>query len=126
MTGHTPSQQTSADVREALVLFLDAMDTHGNWDDGCFYYAGRSASELQRPIELARTALSQSPATDAAGGNDEHPDCASQREHELYFALTLLASAVMARRSEWANWIQGGNRVAPIVRKALRLEVPHG
>jgi hypothetical protein len=62
MTGHTPSQQINAEVREALVLFLNAMDTYGNWDDGCFYYAERSASELQRPIELARAALSKGAA----------------------------------------------------------------
>lgn len=46
----------------------------------------------------------------------------TSRERELYDALTILASAVMARRKEWENWVQGSVEVAPIVRRALRLE----
>jgi hypothetical protein len=56
------------------------------------------------------------PSTD-----EDHPDCSTKREHELYFALMGLAGAVMSRRKEWENWEQGGIKVAPVVRKALRL-----
>lgn len=48
-----------ADLLEAMTLFLSRMDRFGNWDDGCFYYEGRAASELQEPITLARTAIAK-------------------------------------------------------------------
>jgi len=111
----------SGDVRAAVIE--EAANLAEAWEKPSFALVRggeMTAQELRTVIAVASAigrsirALSQSPATGAAGGNDEHPDCASQREHELYFALTLLASAVMARRSEWANWIQGGNWVAPI------------
>jgi ParB-like chromosome segregation protein Spo0J len=39
---------------DILRLFLERMEKYGNWDEGCFYYNERSASELQEPILLAR------------------------------------------------------------------------
>lgn len=36
--------------------FLDAMMKYGNWDDGCFYYNGTSATELEMPIKQAQQA----------------------------------------------------------------------
>jgi hypothetical protein len=39
---------------EALVeLFRARIEQNGNWDDGCFYHNGRSASELQEPLNAA-------------------------------------------------------------------------
>ena len=45
------------DLVAALEAFQNRMDTFGSWEDGCFYYNGRSASELQQPIEQARAVL---------------------------------------------------------------------
>lgn len=53
-------------------------------------------------------------------GDEEHPDCATARECELYDALMGLTSAVTVRQG-WSNWVQGGVQIAPIVHKALRL-----
>jgi hypothetical protein len=55
------TQPTAAEVIEAaeraLKSWRDAMNTHGEWDDGCFYYAKTSASELQSRIEGNAAAL---------------------------------------------------------------------
>jgi hypothetical protein len=52
--------------------------------------------------------------------DEDHPDCITDREHELYDALMGLSSAVTARQG-WSKWVQGGVQIAPIVHKALRL-----
>jgi len=44
-------------LRNALQMFVAHMVEYGIWDDGCFYYNGRSASELQEPITAAKAAL---------------------------------------------------------------------
>jgi hypothetical protein len=51
MAEHTPAPWTDGPCRVA------AAQLHGDWADGCFYRAAKSASQLQRPIELARVAL---------------------------------------------------------------------
>jgi len=33
--------------------------THGEWNEGCFYYANRSASELEEPLELLAAAIAK-------------------------------------------------------------------
>lgn len=48
-----PDQHLSA----ALGLLVSTIEKHGNWDDGCFYYNGTSASELQEPLRLAKLML---------------------------------------------------------------------
>lgn len=53
--------------------------------------------------------------------DEEYPDCTTDRERELYDALMGLSSAITARQG-WSKWIQGGVQIAPIVRKALRLD----
>ncbi len=46
--------------RKPRKIFVCSMtDLFGEWDDGCFYYAKRSASEFQPRIELNDAALSQ-------------------------------------------------------------------
>ena len=45
------------ELLEALKAFQDCMRTYGEWDEGCFYYAGRIASELQDVIVKAETAI---------------------------------------------------------------------
>lgn len=54
--------------------------------------------------------------------DEDHPDCITNRERELYDALMGLSSAVAARRNEWSNWVQGGVKIAPTVQRALRLD----
>jgi len=44
-------------VVDALASLHAALEKHANWDDGCFYYNGKSASELQEPLAKARAAL---------------------------------------------------------------------
>jgi hypothetical protein len=44
---------------EALKLIVDALEQYGSWDEGCFYYNGKSASELQEPIAKARAAIAR-------------------------------------------------------------------
>jgi hypothetical protein len=48
--GPTAAEVIAAAER-ALEAWRDAMNTHGEWDDGCFYYAKKSASELEPRIE---------------------------------------------------------------------------
>jgi hypothetical protein len=51
MAEHTPTPWTDGSYRAA------AAQEGGDWDDGCFYRAGKSALELQRPIQRARATL---------------------------------------------------------------------
>ena len=44
-------------AERALESWREVMNSHGEWDDGCFYYARTSASELQSRIECNDTAL---------------------------------------------------------------------
>ena len=41
--------------------FLDRMNKYGQWEDGCFYYNGTCASELQEVIDMAKQALKEYP-----------------------------------------------------------------
>lgn len=55
-------QELSALNAELLSLvydFMHRMESFGNWDDGCFYYNGAAASELQRPIEIAQEVIAK-------------------------------------------------------------------
>lgn len=45
------------DLVETLKLFLDRVEASGDWEDGCFYFEGKSASSLERPIIRARELL---------------------------------------------------------------------
>jgi hypothetical protein len=47
------------DLVKALESFIAVTHEHGTMDDGCFYYAGRSAPELQQQIESACAALAK-------------------------------------------------------------------
>ena len=42
----------------ALKLFNARVLFHGDWDEGCFYYFGKSAAELQEPLNRAGAAIS--------------------------------------------------------------------
>ena len=46
----------------ALRMFVERITANGEWDEGCFYYHGTSASELQEPLRLAKSVLENSPA----------------------------------------------------------------
>ncbi len=53
--------------------------------------------------------------------DEEHPDCTTARECELYDALMGLASHAMANYPNYRKWSQGGLVLAPVVAHALRL-----
>lgn len=81
---------------------------------------------LTDQIVANRAALSQPSSTEPRSAelretDKDHPDCRTEREKELYFALMTLYSAVASRRQEWRNWMQGGVNVAAVVNPALRL-----
>ena len=40
-------------------MMRDRLLKNGEWDDGCFYYHGTSASEMQEPLALAGAVLSR-------------------------------------------------------------------
>lgn len=44
---------------DACKLTLERLQRHGDWDDGCFYYNGKSASELQDPIAQLQFAITR-------------------------------------------------------------------
>lgn len=50
-------QSDIAVLRKVLTAVVARLEEHGNWDDGCFYYAGRAAPELQDPLMNAKKAL---------------------------------------------------------------------
>jgi hypothetical protein len=43
----------------ALRASRNALDATGEWDDGCFYLNGRSASQFEGPMKIARAALAE-------------------------------------------------------------------
>lgn len=60
-------------LEDALRMFVERISANGEWDDGCFYYHGTSASELQEPLRLgavALQALENGPAVLADATND--------------------------------------------------------
>ncbi len=51
-------QTREAELVAAAKALLDTLEKHGEWEDArCFYYQGRSASELQQPMQSLRAAL---------------------------------------------------------------------
>lgn len=44
-------------AEKALRLFVGRLEQHGEWDDGCFYYNGKSHPEFQLPLEEGHKAL---------------------------------------------------------------------
>lgn len=48
-----------AAARGIIGMFIERIDRYGEWDDGCFYYRGTSASELQEPLQKGRAALAR-------------------------------------------------------------------
>jgi hypothetical protein len=44
---------------DACKFILSQLQSNGEWDDGCFYYNKKSASELQDPIERLQRAIAQ-------------------------------------------------------------------
>lgn len=55
----TDARAAVAELIEAANLMHAALQKHGEWDDGCFYYGGKAASELQSPISSLVAALSR-------------------------------------------------------------------
>lgn len=48
-----------AKLVEALKTTQTRLLNHGEWDEGCFYYAGKSASSLEEPLNLMKQALKE-------------------------------------------------------------------
>lgn len=48
-----------AELIEYTSLLVAQLVLHGDMDDGCFYYNGRSASELQTPMADVSAALAR-------------------------------------------------------------------
>jgi len=47
--GATRKVESVMDGQASLIRdFVDVLNKHGEWDDGCFYYNGVSASEFER------------------------------------------------------------------------------
>lgn len=57
----------------------------------------------------------------AKPADEDHPDCVTDRECELYDALMGLASHATAYHGDYKQWTQGGVSLEPIVTRALRL-----
>lgn len=51
------SEASRKEPLKALEMIKTCLLTHGEWDDGCFYYAGHSASELEEPLNLIKAAI---------------------------------------------------------------------
>lgn len=66
--------------------------------------------------------LTASPAPSSWQPDEDHPDCATPRECELYDALMGLASHATAFHDDYKQWTQGGVTLEPIVSRALRLD----
>jgi len=47
-------RQLIGEMVKGLELFRSRVEENGNWDDGCFYYRGTSASELQEPLTVVK------------------------------------------------------------------------
>lgn len=45
------------ELAEIVEMFRSRIKQRGEWDDGCFYHNGTSASELQEPLRRAQSAL---------------------------------------------------------------------
>ncbi len=48
---------SAPNLLDACKLVLSRLQINGEWDDGCFYYNGKSASELQDPIARLQQAI---------------------------------------------------------------------
>lgn len=44
-------------IREAAENLLAGVEHNGEWDDGCYYWKGLSASEIEAPLKALRAAL---------------------------------------------------------------------
>jgi hypothetical protein len=82
---------------------------------------GREAAAVIAELEAENKRLRAEPQ-EVIPTDEDHPDCATARERELYDALMLLAGACMNHAyKSYKTWMQGGIKVDPVVTKALRL-----
>jgi hypothetical protein len=42
-----------------VTMFIEILSEHGDWEEGCFYYNGSSASELQLPLTMAEQSMAR-------------------------------------------------------------------
>jgi hypothetical protein len=57
MVGSSTRNASLIALVRALVSLHGTIYRHGEWDDGCFYYSGKSASELEGPISETDAAI---------------------------------------------------------------------
>ena len=55
-------------ARQVAELFEDRMSRYGEWNEGCFYYSGKSAPEFQQLIREARKLLALLPSRPLKAG----------------------------------------------------------
>jgi len=53
-------RELNAELLALAYRFMGHMDSFGDWEDGCFYYNGTAAPELQGPIEAGRALIAKS------------------------------------------------------------------
>lgn len=55
------SEAAIKELVSACEMIKKRLLTHGDgdWDDGCFYYAGHSAPELEEPLNLIKAAITK-------------------------------------------------------------------
>lgn len=59
-----------AELLAAAKSIQSQINRGGNWEDGCFYYNGRSASELQGPMIRLSDAITLATTQRVGGGHE--------------------------------------------------------
>jgi hypothetical protein len=57
-----PMHSAAPELLEACKFILSRLQINGEWDDGCFYYNGKSATELESPIAQLQAAIKKAEA----------------------------------------------------------------
>ena len=60
MPHNTEKTDDCMTIEQAARELLAVLERVGDWDDGCFYYHGNTASELEKPMQDLADALEQS------------------------------------------------------------------
>jgi hypothetical protein len=57
LTKAIKGQEEKSNIEIAARELLNILETHGDWDDGCYYYNHLSATELEQPMQALADAL---------------------------------------------------------------------
>jgi hypothetical protein len=50
---------SAPELHKSTNELMAVLHRFGEWDDGCFYYAGKAATELQRPMRSVCDAIAK-------------------------------------------------------------------